>query len=175
MSIATIVRVVTQHEKTASNTMQALVMSLVDECYLTFEGADIEKAQQDDILSRIESDASWKGSSSADARKSEWRSCLIAYPYYFADACKQFKKDFGELRRGHMLKLAREVVKTENFRDAVTTVVKFFSKKKPPVAGRVASIGMGIGIIKNVQTRARKVIAFRKELAALCAKYDIAY
>ena len=175
MSNATIARVVTQGERAASTTMQTLVMSLVDACYATFDGADIEKAQQDDILTRIENDASWKGTSSAGARQSEWRSCLIAYPYYLAEACKQFRIDFGELRRSHMLKLAREVVKHENWRDAVTTVVKSFNKKKTPGAGRAGTIGMGIGIIKNVQTRVRKEIAFRKELATLCAKYGIAY
>ena len=175
MSNAAIARVVTQHEKATSNTMQALVMALVDACYATFDGADIEKEQQDDILTRVENDASWKGTSSAGARQSEWRSCLIAYPYYFAEACKEFKKAYGELRRNHMLKIARAVVKHENWRDAVTTVVKSLKAKAAGSGGRTATIGMGLGIIKNFQSRAKNVIAFRKELAVLCKKYDIAY
>ena len=164
MSNAIIARVVTQAERAASKTMQVMVLALVDACYDTYNGDEIDKAQQDDILSKIENDASWKGTASAGARVSEYRACLIAYPYYLADACKLFRTQFGELRRGHMLKLAREVMKHENWRDAVTTVVKSFKAKASAGAGRVATIGMGLGIIKNLLTRSRKVIQFRKEL-----------
>ena len=175
MSNAIIARVVTQAERAASMTMQVMVLALVDACYDTYNGKDIDKAQQDDILSKIENDASWKGSASAGARVSEYRACLIAYPYYLAEACKWFRKEFGELRRVHMLKLAREVVKHESWKDAVTTVVKAFKAKKSTGTGRAATIGMGLGIIKNLQTRKRNIIAFRKELVKLCKKFDIAY
>ena len=156
MSNATIARTITSNEKKASDTMQTLVMAMVAECYNTFDGDDIPKDQQDDILTRVAKDSTWGDTDAEGARKSEWRACLIAYPYYFAEACKLFRKEHGELRRAHMLKIARAVVKHESYREAVTTVVKSLAAKGK---GRKATLGMGLGIIKNLQTRSSHVFA----------------
>lgn len=175
MTMRRIVKAFTSFENAVSQTMQQQVIALVDACTAEYAGDDVPKADVLAIQDAVASDSKWKGSSSEGVRRSEIKACLTAYPYYFGEACTAFRKDFGELRRNHMLAVARELPKHEEWRDAVTTVVKRMREKAKKVTSRKPTIGMGLGIIKNLQTRSRKIIAFRKELAVLCAKYDISY
>ena len=175
MSIKQVVGCIRKLESTVSVTIQNTVKDLVASCYATFDGEDITKEQVLAIQDAATIDAPWKGTSSEGARRSELKALLVAYPYYLGEACGMLRRDFGELRRMHVLMLARELIKVADWKDAVTTVVKKLQSKKAPGSGRKATIGMGLGIIKNFQSRARNAIAFRKELALFCEKHNIAY
>jgi len=179
MSIKTVVSSIRKLDSQVAITMSEMVMGLVNACTTTYGGDDMTDVEIKAVQDAVTKDASWKGSSAEGARRSEIKACLLAYPYYFGEACDLFRKQFGELRRSHVLMLARQVRKHESWKDAVTTVVKSLKSKASKGAGRIASVGMGLGIIKNTQVckglSKTKLNAFRRELAALCGEYGITY
>ena len=175
MSMKTVVKAVSGMDSVVSQTLQSVVMKLVDACTATYGGEDMTKSDILAVQDAVTADAPWKGTSSEGARRSEIKACLKAYPYYFHEAVRSFRLGFGELRRTHILMIARELPKHENWKDAVATVITRVKAKVKAGSGRVGTIGMGLGIIKKVQTRKRNEVAFRKELAALCKKHNINY
>lgn len=108
-------------------------------------------------------------------RVSEWKAFAAAVPFGMVEGLRAYPK--GELTRVHMFGLARAIKKAGDYTRVKATVTEFIKSRdnKKASGGRKATIGMGLGIIKNLETRARNVIAFRKELAALCKKHGIAY
>ena len=178
MTIKAVVSSIRKLDSQVAVTMSEMVRGLVASCTTTFGGDDMTPEQITSVQDACTADAKWKGTSAEGARRSEIKACLIAYPYYFGEACDAFRKEFGELRRSHVLMIARQVPKHESWRDAVTTVVKSI-KSSVKGAGRIASVGMGLGIIKNTQVQKglskSKLNAFRRELASLCKEYGIAY
>lgn len=179
MTIKAVVSSIRKLDSQVAITMSEMVMGLVAACTTTYGGDDMTPEQINEVQDACTKDAKWKGTSAEGARRSEIKACLIAYPYYFGEACNAFRKEFGELRRSHVLMLARQVPKHESWRDAVTAVVKTIKSKASAGAGRIASVGMGLGIIKNTQVQKgltkSKLNAFRRELASLCKEYGIAY
>jgi hypothetical protein len=160
-----------------ANTFVEAAADIAGACHDAFGGStDIPAAEIVAIQNMVAENAPWKGSSSEGARRSEVKSIVLAYPY-LETASKVFKREHGELRREHFVKLARMCPEYVSPTDAALDTVSFFEKKgKGGASGtRVATIGMGLGIIKNTQTRKRNEIAFRKELAALCKKHGITY
>ena len=179
MTIKSVVNSIRKLDSQVAVTMQEMVMGLVASCTATYGGDDMTPIEILEVQNACTKDAKWKGTSAEAARRSEIKACLIAYPYYFGEACAMFRKQYGELRRTHVLMLARQVPKHESFKSAVTTVVKALKSKAKKGGGRIANLGMGLGIIKNTQTQKglskSKLNAFRRELATLCGEYGIKY
>lgn len=103
-------------------------------------------------------------------RKSEWKQFYMAAHHGMADALEYIEAQDITFSRVKLFQLARVLPTVRGFKKAVEQVIN-----PPKGKGRKATIGMGLGIIKNLETRAKNIIAFRKELAALCAKHGIKY
>jgi len=181
MTTATQVRkvaaAITGIESRVADTMVQVASDIANACTVAFGGLDPAKDVIKAIVNTVAETASWNGTSSEAARRSEIKAVIVAYPY-IASAAKTFKRECGELRREQFIKLARMCPQYETPTDAALDCVGFFedrANKKGSGAGRKGTIGMGLGIIKNVQTRAANVIAFRKALVLLCKKHGITY
>lgn len=163
-----------------SNTFAEQAHEISNACRDAFGSVnwDIDKQELAHVVDAVTDASPWAGSASQDARRSEVTTVVKSYPF-LGKACDVFKKEYGELRREHLVKIARICPTAETAQDAGLLAVEFFEardkSKSGTGAGKTATIGMGIGIIKNAQTRKRNEIAFRKALAALCAKYGISY
>lgn len=169
MSIKSVVSSIRKLDTQTAITMQTMVLGLVDACTQTFSGEDMTPEQIANVQDEVTRDAPWKGSSSEGARRSEIKACLVAYPYYFAEACAMFRRDVGELRRTHVLKLARELVKHESWKAAVTTVVKSLKAKKASKSLTPAQK------LTNAMTQAINASdgALKNSLYALCRKHSV--
>ncbi len=175
MSIKTIVSSIRKLDTQTAVTMQSMVMGLVAACTQTFCGEDMSPEQITEVQNEVAKDAPWKGSSSEGARRSEIKACLIAYPYYFGEACALFRREVGELRRNHVLMIARQVPKHESWRLAVAEVIKKMKAAKVTVIVSVdQKLSNALSAIRGLQTRSHKIIKFRKELAALVIKHNLA-
>ena len=167
MSIKTIGMKGRRFYQSLANTVTELAIEVGEEIWNTF-GEDLTKETAQAIGDEIGGDVG--------PRVSEWKVFAEAVPFGMVEALKAYPK--GELTRVHMFGLARAVKRAADYthvKDTVAAFVKDRDTKKSKGAGRKPTVGMGIGIIKNLQTRDRKIIAFRKELAALCAKHGITY
>lgn len=104
-------------------------------------------------------------------RTTEWKDFVYAAANHnLAGAIRKAKKS-NNVTRVALFALAKKLRSADN----ADAAIKATFAKKAPGKGRKATIGMGLGIIKNVETRSRKEIAFRKELAELCKKHGIKY
>jgi hypothetical protein len=162
-----------------SNTFAEQAHAISSTCRDAFGSVnwDIDKQELAHVVDAVTDASPWAGTASESARRSEVTTVVKSYPF-LGKACDVFKKEFGELRREHLVKIARICPTAETAMDAGMLAVEFFEtreKNKGGATGKTATIGMGIGFIKNAQTRKRNEIAFRKELAALCKKHGINY
>jgi len=174
MSIKTVVSSIRKLDTQTAVTMQQMVVGLVNACTQTFGGDDMSADQIAEVQNACTADAPWKGTSSEGARRSEIKACLIAYPYYFGEACAKFRTGFGELRRNHVLMLARELPKHESWKDAVAAVIKKIKAKKvTTVVSDSKALKNALSAIANIETRDRKIIAFRKKLNVLIAECNL--
>ena len=174
MSIKTIVSSIRKLDTQTAITMQQMVSGLVDACTQTFGGDDMTAEQIANVQKEVAADAPWKGTSSEGARKSEIKACLVAYPYYFGEATAGFRKQFGELRRTHVLMIARALPKHESWKDAVAAVIKKIKAKKvTTVVSDDKQLSNALAAIRNIETRDRKIIKFRKALAVLVAECNL--
>lgn len=174
-----VAQAVTGLSSAVSNTFAEQAVAISEAARAAFGSTcwDIPKLELDTIVSDVREASPWKGSSAEAARESEVRAIVKAYPF-LGSACGVFKREYGELRREHVVKVARLCPQSETAQDAGLLAVEFYEardKKTGSKGGHKATIGMGLGIIKNAQTRKRNEIAFRKELAALCKKHGISY
>ncbi len=151
-----------------AKTVVALASELAQDIWDTF-GEDItdEDAQ-----------AIGDGISDVGARVSEWKKFALAVPFGMVEAIKAYPK--GEMTRVKMFGLARAVHKAGDYTHVKATVAAFVSKVPASGGGAKASIGMGLGIIKNTDTAPKGVTkanmnAFRRDLKALCDQYGITY
>lgn len=163
-----------------SDTFANQAHEITNACQQVFgrENWDIDKADITTVVNTVEESAPWKGTSSAAARRSEVTAIIKGYPH-LAKACGDFKRMFGELRREHLVKIARIAPTSASAADTAGLAVEFFENRekergkgggaKPKTIAELVS-----GIFK-VQTRSKKQIAFRKDLANLCKKHGIAY
>jgi len=174
MSIKSIVSSIRKLDSQTAITMQQMVSGLVEACTATFGGDDMTAEQIANVQTDVAADAPWKGTSSEGARKSEIKACLIAYPYYFGEATTAFRKTFGELRRTHVLMLARALPKHESWKDAVAAVIKSIKAKKvTTVVSPEKALERALSAIKLIETRSQKIIKFRKALNVLVAEYNL--
>lgn len=133
---------------------------------VTGEWEDMTDIQAAELAGEVVADYP-KGS--ATVRKSEWKAFFMAAHHGLADAIEYAGDNVEGFNRVQLFKLCRILPTVRGFKKAVATLTQKSGTK------RKATIGMGLGIIKNLQTRKRNIIAFRKELAALCAKHGIEY
>ena len=104
-------------------------------------------------------------------RTTEWKDFVFAAANHnLAGAIREAKKSHN-VTRVALFALAKKL----RTADSSTAAIKAVFAAKVKGKGRTATIGMGLGIIKNLQTKERNVIAFRKALAELCAKHGITY
>ena len=166
MSTSTIITKGRKFSTAVCNTVTELAIDIAQDIWDTF-GDDLTKDNAQDIGDGIGGDVG--------ARVSEWKAFAMAVPFGMVEALRAYPK--GELTRIDMFRLARAVNKAGDYTRVKETVAAFVEARdsKKTSKGRAPTIGMGLGIIKNLQTRSRKVIAFRKELAQLCQKYGITY
>lgn len=174
MNIKAVVSSIRKLDTQTAITMQDMVKGLVLACTNTFGGDDMTAEQITNVQKQVASDAPWKGTSSEGARKSEIKACLVAYPYYFGEATQGFRKQFGELRRTHVLMIARALPKHESWKDAVASVIKTIKAKKvTTVVSPEKALKNALATIRNLETRDRKIIKFRKALNVLIAECNL--
>lgn len=175
MSIASVRQKAHSLDSKVTETIVAIAADLADDMEETFPGlmSDEETEYKAAAKEAGEAIESKKGS-----RQSEWIAFALAVPYGMADAVRHYPKTGDSLTRVKLFGLARVLKRACDF-DARKKLTERFAKdsaKAPSKGtGRVATIGMGLGIIAKAQTRKPKEIAFRKELAKLCAKHGIKF
>ena len=168
-----------------SNTFVEQAAIIAAECFTAFNGSlDIEKSDIVTIQDAVEADASWKGSEHAGTRRSEVKNIVMSY-LWIEEAVTVFRDGYGSCGREQFQKVARNCCDPE-MPDATTAAMyavdKFQARDagKGGKGGKVASLGMGLGIIKNTQKPPKgltktRMNAFRRELKALCDKYGVSY
>jgi hypothetical protein len=163
-----------------SNTFAESAHEITSACQEVFgrENWDIDKADITTVVNTVAEAAPWKGTTSETARKSEVIAIIKGYPH-LAKACQDFRRTYGELRREHLVKIARIAPTSASAADTAGLAVEFFEtrdksrgKGATPKAKSITELVSGIF---KVSTRKQKEIKFRKELAALCLKHDITY
>ncbi len=168
MSIATIIAKGKAFEKRVAATVVESALAVAEEIWNTF-GDECTTENAEAIAKGI------AGDNAPAARKSEWKAFATSVQFGMAEALRYYPKTGDTLTRVKMFALAREIIKAGwgDYKAVVDTFVKNLDKKPSKGAGRtLASI---VKSLFTVQTRKRNEIAFRKELAALCAKHGIQY
>ena len=154
-----------------SNTFVESARDIAAACNHAFGGSlDIDVADLTVIQDAVEADSTWNGSSSAGARRSEIKSIVLAYTG-LETASKVFKREFGELKREHFVKLARMIPEYETPTDAALDCVSFFEDKgsksaKSQTPAQKLTSGMTMAI-NNANP------ALKRALYNLCKKHSI--
>jgi hypothetical protein len=154
-----------------SNTFVESAGTIAAACHDAFGGSlDIDKADITAIQDHVAENSAWKGSSSEGARRSEIKAIVLAYPG-LETACKAFKREFGELRREHFVKIAREIPIYETASGAASVAVEFFetrgaSKGKSQTPAQKLAAGMTMAINNSDP-------ALKRALYNLCKKHSI--
>lgn len=109
-------------------------------------------------------------------RNSEWKAFAYAVQYGMVDALGEYPKTGANLTREKLFKLAR-YIRGRDYSQIKASVHAFIKdlEKAGKSKKSIPTLQSGLRVIKNVQTRKRNEIAFRKELVALCEKYNINY
>lgn len=179
MNIKPIVTAIGSFEKTVSQTVVDAARNIADRVWNVFGDADISDEQMSGLLDAIAENATWKGTSSEAARRSEWKAFVTAVPYYLPEAINYYQKEFGGFTRVIMFRLARALPTAENYKQACQAVRDKIvngsqgSGSNATPQGMPAIIGF-LSKIKDVRGTA-KINAFRRELAQLCEKHGIDY
>lgn len=178
-AIKKVVTAVTSVGANLTSTFVEWVAGIADICNDTYGGDVVPKEDMTAILDGVEAESAWRGTTSAKVRRSEVQALINSYPI-LSQSCNAFKQQHGELRREHVLKIARLAPKAKNAKDCAAQAVTFFKARANGPSGRVATLGMGLGIIKRAGDPPKglsktKFNAFRRELAALCEQYGITY
>lgn len=120
-----------------SNTFIQSAEDIAEACAKAFGGSlDIEPSDIKTIQDVCAESANWKGTSAEGARRSEIKSIVYAYTGLEV-AAKAFKREFGELRREHFVKLARMIPQYVTPTDAALDTVDFFETRgKAGASGR---------------------------------------
>lgn len=120
---------ITRLTDAVSNTFIEQAHLIAAACSQAFGGSlDIDAADLTAIQDVCEQDSTWNGSTSAGVRRSEIKSIVLAYTGLETGA-KVFKREFGELRRNHFLKVARMIPEYETASDAALDSVLFFEER----------------------------------------------
>ena len=163
---------ITGIESKVADTMVQVAHDIANACQSVFKGLTPEAGDIKAIQDQVADSATWSGTSSEGARRSEIKSIVTAYPY-IETAAKVFKREYGELRREHFVKLCRMAPQYETPTDAALDTVAFFEDrgamkgKSAPPAQKLAQ-GM-TQAINNTGTND----ALKRALYNLCKKHDI--
>lgn len=176
MSIKSIVSAVRKFDTAVKTTLVTEARNVATAVWNTF-GDECTRENASEVALAIAADAPWKGTSSEAARTSEWKAFIFAVQYRIDEAVTYYKNTHPNFSRHVMFTLARELPNNpDGFKAAADAVAARLEKRKAGGGeGRKATLGMGLGIIAKLQTRDRKVIAFRKALAKLCREHGIEF
>ena len=156
-----------------SNTFVESASNIAAACHDAFGGSlDIDAADITRVQDNVADNASWKGTSSEGARRSEIKAIMLAYTG-LETATKTFRREFGELRREHFVKIAREIPQCETATDAGMIAAEFFetrgSKSKK---GLTAAQKLGAGMTQAINNTGDNA-ALKRALYNLCKKHSI--
>ena len=129
--IKRVAKVIADVNRTMSDTFCEQAKKITRVCSDVFGRAQwlLPREDIDAVIDAAAEESSWRGTSSEAARRSEIAAVIRAYPYLGA-ACKHYQRETGELRREHMLKIARLCPQCETAQDAALLAVDFFAGKK---------------------------------------------
>lgn len=164
---------ITGMESKVADTMVQVAHDIANACQSVFKGLTPEAADIKAIQDQVADSATWSGSSSEGARRSEIKSIVLAYPY-IETAAKVFKREFGELRREHFVKLARMAPQYETPTDAALDTVAFFEERGASKGGKSATPAQKLAAamsqaIANTGDNA----GLKRALYNLCKKHSI--
>lgn len=90
---------------------------------------DIKDADITTVVKQVTDNATWKGTTSEKARQSEVKAICKAYTF-IETGSRVFKREYGELRREHFVKLARMCPEYATATDAALDCVDYFQTRK---------------------------------------------
>lgn len=169
MSKATIISKARKFNEAVSRTVVETALDIANEVWNTYG---------DEVTNEVASELANEIDGKVAARTSEWKAFMLAVPYGLPEALKFYPSTGDTLTRVKLFALCRELRKHDF--DKYRTTVRNFVKNLGKVKGSKnmtpeQKLGMGLGVIKKIETKSRKVIEFRKALAALCKEYGINY
>ena len=125
-----VAKAITGLSSEVSNTFVQQARTITDAACEAFGSVnwDIPKDEIKAIVSEVREASAWKGTSSEAARMSETQAIVKAYPF-LGTAADVFKREYGELRRNHLLKVARLCPQSETATDAGLLAVEFFNQR----------------------------------------------
>jgi len=162
---------ITGMTQAVANTFVESASEIANACNEAFNGSlDIAKEDITAIQDYVAESATWKGTSAEGARRSEVKSIVLAYTG-LETASKVFKREYGELRREHFVKLARMIPAYVTPTDAALDTVLFFEEKgskagKSTTPAQKVSQGLTLAI-NNADA------GLKRALYNLCKKHGV--
>lgn len=157
-----------------SNTFVESASNIAAACRDAFDGSlDIAKDDITAIQNHVAEHSSWKGTSAEGARRSEIKSIVLAYTG-LETATKVFKREFGELRREHFIKLAREIPQCETPTDAALIAVDFYETRGSKSKGKSLTQSEKLAAALKQALANTSGSKMNEALVAFCTKYKIA-
>jgi hypothetical protein len=156
-----------------SNTFVESASNIAAACHDAFGGSlEIEAGDIIAIQDNVTEGASWKGSSSEGARRSEIKAIVLAYTG-IETAAKVFKREHGELRREHFVKLAREIPQCETPTDAAIIAAQFFETRGSKGGkGMTQAQKLAGGLTQAINNVGDNAV-LKRALYNLCKKHSI--
>ena len=146
-----------------------IVTQCVSAVQQVYRGAEVPKADLAFIADNVARSRGWS-SKSAQSRKSEVRKIVRNY-LRIPEALKLYTAKVDSFTWHDAIKLTTQLNKDQTVRQAVSAMLSA-PKAKAPTAMSV--FGASINRIKNIETRSKKIIAFRKDLTKLLDKHGLA-
>lgn len=163
---------ITGLQNAVSNTFAEQAHNITEAARLAFGQAnwEIPKPELNAVVDMVAEASPWAGTSSEAARRSEVTTVVKAYPF-LDTACDVFKREFGELRREHLVKIARLCPQSETARDAGLLAVEFFTARKKPGKSATPAEKLASGMTQAINNAGDP--ALKQALYRLCRKYNI--
>lgn len=154
-----------------ANTFIESASDIANACNEAFNGSlDIEKDDIAAIQDVVAENASWKGTSAESARRSEIKSIVLAYTG-LETATRVFKREFGELRREHFVKLARMIPAYVTPTDAALDCCGFFETRgEAGASGRTTEQKLQVHMVGAINNAPAELKA---ALYRLAKKYSV--
>jgi len=169
----TIVQAARQFESGIVKSVVDLALDVCNAVTAVWDDMDLETAKSEAELITADTPKASRG-----PRTTEWKDFVYAAcECDLAGAIKTVNGGKNKLTRVKLFSLAKKLRSASSRTAAITAT---FAKGAGSGAGRVATIGMGLGVIKNTDTPPKgmtkaKLNAFRRDLKALCDEHGIAY
>jgi len=156
-----------------SNTFVESASNIAAACHDAFGGSlDIDAADITRVQDNVADSASWKGTSSEGARRSEIKAIMLSYTG-LETATKTFRREFGELRREHFVKIAREIPQCETATDAGLIAAEFFETRgKKDSKSQTPAQKLAVGMTQAINNTGDNA-ALKRALYNLCKKHSI--